>query len=73
MQQLQEIAGNRIEWVPMDEGGFTTLLLITGCDKQCLEETQYRETGWRIISIKNSKIPPDKILSLLTDEGKTHD
>ena len=73
MRKLQEIAGDRIEWVPMDEGGFTTLLLITGCDKQCLEEVQYEETGRRIISIKNDKIPPEKILSLLTDEGENHD
>ena len=68
--EIQGVAGNRIEWVPADEGGFSTLLLVCGCDKQCVEMAEYEETGHRVITVKDKQKTPTEILSLILQEGE---
>jgi hypothetical protein len=67
VQKIQEAAGDRIEWVSADEGGVTTWLLVSGCDKQCAEMAEYEETGCRVICIKDDDRPPSEILSTLLE------
>jgi hypothetical protein len=69
VREIQEAAGNRIEWVSLDEGGFSALLLVSGCDKQCAEMAQYEETGCRVISVKDTGMTTAEILSRLLEEG----
>ena len=67
VRAVQEEAGDRIAWVPLDEGGFSTLLLVSGCDKQCVEMAEYRESGCRIVRIKDDYGTPSQILSHLLE------
>jgi hypothetical protein len=67
VREIQKAAGSRIEWVSLDEGGFATVLLVSGCDKQCVEMAEYEESGCRIIRIKDTCITPSEILSLLLE------
>jgi len=67
VREIQEAAGNRVEWVPTDEGGFSTVLLVCGCDKQCVEMAEYEETGCRLIRIKDSERDPTEILASLLE------
>jgi hypothetical protein len=67
VQAIQKAAGDRIEWVSLDEGGFAALLLVSGCDKQCVEMAEYEESGCRIIRIKDPCITPSEILSHLLE------
>ena len=67
VREIQEAAGDRIAWVSLDEGGFTTLLLVSGCDKQCVEMAEYEDRGCRIIRIKDSCSTPSQILSHLLE------
>jgi hypothetical protein len=71
VRKIQEAAENRIEWVSLDEGGFTKILLICGCDKGCVEMAEYEETGHRVITIKDEQKTPTEVLSLIEQEGDT--
>lgn len=67
VRAIQEAAGDRIAWVSLDEGGFTTVMLVCGCDKQCVEMAEYEVSGCRIIRIKDSGSTPSEILSHLLE------
>ena len=71
VREVQETAGDLVEWVPLDEGGFHTILLVCGCDKQCVEMAEYGEPGHRVITIKDKQKTPKEILSLILQEGDT--
>ena len=71
LQEVQEAAGNRFEWVPAADGGFTTVLLICGCDKRCAEMPEYEESGHRVITVKDGDKVPTEIISLILQEGDT--
>ncbi len=70
VRALREAAGNRIEWVPADEGGFTTLLLVSGCDKRCAKMAEYQGSVHRVITVKDNRKTPAEILSHLLEGGK---
>jgi hypothetical protein len=69
VRQIREAAGDRIDWVPLDEGGFNTILLVCGCDKQCVEMAEYEETGHRVVRVKDTQEAPTTILSSLLAGG----
>jgi hypothetical protein len=70
VREIQKTAGRRIEWVPLDAGGFTAILLVCGCDKQCVEMAEYEETRHRVITIKDKQKTPTEILSMILQEGE---
>jgi len=67
VHQIRKAAGNRIEWVSLDAGDFSTLVVVCGCDKQCVEMAEYEGTGCRLIRIKDDRRPPSEILSYLLE------
>lgn len=69
VREIQEAAGNRVEWVSLDEKGFSSLLLVSGCDKQCAEMAEYEKSGCRVVSVKDTGVSPTRILSQLLEEG----
>ena len=68
VRRIQAAAGDRIEWVSPDEVGFTTIMLVCGCDKQCVKMAEYEERGCRIVRVRDSCRAPSEILSLLLEE-----
>ena len=67
VRAIQEAAGDRIEWIPLDEGGFTTVMLVCGCDTQCVEMAEYVVRGCRIVRVKDGSGTPSQILSHLLE------
>jgi len=72
VRRVQEAAGDRIEWVSPEAGGFKTLMIVTGCEKECVEQGEFQDAGWRIVSIRDDRGPPEEVISLLlgTEEGE---
>ncbi len=68
VQRIQAAAGNRMEWVSIEEGDFDTLLIVNGCDKQCVLSEEYDKAGWRVLSLKDDGKGPEEILSMLLEE-----
>ena len=69
VREIQEKAAKRVEWVPLDEEGFTVILLVSGCDKQCVYMAEYDQSPYRVIAVKDQKKTPTEILSLILQEG----
>jgi len=68
--KIQEAADDRIEWVFFDPAGVAALLLVSGCDRQCVETAQFERGAYRVIRIKDSDGHPSEILSVLLGEGE---
>ncbi len=68
VKQIQMTAGNQIEWVLFDQGGFKDLLIIHGCDTACIDPEPFIKEGIRVISLNNNEKSPEEILSILLKE-----
>ena len=73
VQKIREAAGDRVEWVHVDEGKISALLIINGCERQCIQKEAYRQAADRVVSIRNDERPPEEILSILMEEGSRHE
>lgn len=69
VRAIQQAAGTRIEWALIDEGGFTTIMLVSGCDKQCVEMAEYEARGHRVIRIRDNHRAPKAVLASLLEEA----
>lgn len=68
VRAIEQAAGGRIEWVSPDAGGFASLLVVSGCDKECAEMAEYEVAGCRVIRVKDDHRAPTEILSLLLED-----
>ena len=73
VRRTQKAAGGQIEWVHVEAGGFDTVVVVTGCDKACVEGIEYEEKGLRVVRIRGTDLLPEEVVSLLLDEGRSHD
>ncbi len=69
VRQLQRAAGDRIEWFRFDEEGLEGLLLVHGCDSECIETTPWIDISLPLISIRNDTKPPDEIVTIILKKG----
>jgi len=74
--RLREAARGRIDWAAFEEGGYSVLLIASGCDRRCAEEAvagraaggyDRRAAGMRIVSVRDAKKSPKEIVPLLLD------
>ncbi len=70
VREIQEAAGGAVEWVSLGAEGFSTILLIGGCDKQCVDMAEYETIGYRVVRIKDTQQAPTTILSSLLAGGE---
>lgn len=73
LRRVQVRAGGRIEWVRFDGGGYDTLVIVTGCDKACVEGVEYEKAGCRVVRVRHGMASPEELVSLLLEEGESHD
>lgn len=68
-RKIQKAAGDRIDWVGLEEGGFRAVLVISGCETACPEEDLAAAGVPGIISVRDDGRDPSEIVqSLLSEE-----
>ena len=71
VEKVRKISGGRIEWVSHKAEGFTTLLIVHGCDRQCVLQETDRPAGIRIVSTRNDQRTPEELVSLILKQGES--
>jgi len=69
VRKIRAAAGDGVQWVPFDAGGFSALLIVNGCDKQCADCDPAETEGIRRVCIRDDLGSPTDILSMLLAEG----
>ena len=69
-QEIQNAAGDLIEWVTLDDPGFECVLVISGCDTSCPAEKMVTGARRRIVIIRDDKSDPAEIVQRLISEVK---
>ena len=71
-EAVKDRAGDRIDWVSLDESGYEAVLLIDGCETACTAEKM--ETGElaikgpvRVVSLKSDSLDPAVIVEKLLE------
>jgi len=67
--RIRIAAGDFIEWVGLDDRDFEVVLVISGCETACPEES-IGLTPARIVTVRNDKKDPGEIAQHLLTEAK---
>ncbi len=67
-REIQNTAGDLIEWVTLDDPDFESVLVISGCDTACPTQNMVLETVRRIVTIYDDKCDPLEIVQNLLNE-----
>jgi hypothetical protein len=62
-QRIRDAAPGAVQWVALDEGGFSTVLIISGCETACPERTV--DLKLHRISIRDDQQDPGAIMQNL--------
>lgn len=62
--RIRAAAKDSIEWVTLDDPDFDAILIISGCDTACPEQSIDSSTG-RIVSIRDDKSDPQEVVETL--------
>ncbi len=66
VRAIQEAGGDRLQWVPLDAEKYSILVIISGCDRECIQEEMFNRAGGRaVISVRDNSRPPEEIVSLI--------
>jgi hypothetical protein len=68
-KQIQDAAGDLIEWVTLDDRDLETVLVICGCDTSCPVENMVQPARLRIVSIRDNERDPAEIVHSLLSEA----
>jgi hypothetical protein len=67
--RIRTAAGDIIEWVTLDDRDFEAVLVISGCETACPEES-IDVTPARIVKVSDNKRDPGEIAQHLLSEAK---
>jgi hypothetical protein len=70
-KEIQNAAGDLIEWVTLDNRDLETVLVICGCDTACPMENMVLTASRKIVSIRDNKRNAAEIVQSLLSEGKS--
>ncbi len=66
VRAIQEAGGDRIQWVPLEAENYSIIVIISGCDRECIEKEMLNRVGGKtVISVRDNKRPPEEILALI--------
>lgn len=69
-ERIKQAAGEGIQWVRPDSGGFDALLLICGCEKACPLEEMPRTN--KMVLIKHDQAAPENVVARLKGKEVAH-
>ena len=67
-REIQNTAGDLIEWVTLDDPDFVSVLVISGCDTACPAQNMVLKACRRIVTIGDDKCDPSEIVQNLLSE-----
>ena len=70
-KDIENAAGDLLEWVTVDDPDFETVLVISGCDTACPAENMTLAPYRRIVSVRDNKRDPAEVVQSLLSEGKS--
>ena len=70
-ESIKQAAGDDIQWVRPDSGGYKALLLICGCAKACPLEEMPRTN--KLVLIKHDQAAPQEVLARIKEKEVAHD
>ncbi len=70
-REIQNAAGDLIEWVTLEDRDFESILLISGCDTECPADRIVPTARRRIVSVRDNKLDPAAIVRRLLSEVKS--
>lgn len=73
VEETQRAAGARIEWVRPDSAGVEAVLVVVGCDRQCVEGVEYEEAGLLVVRLQDGRTAPEEIVGRLLEERGLHE
>lgn len=65
---IDNAAAGRIDWRPLDEGGFEAALVINGCPQACPVVEGRIDLNYRVVSVIDDSIDPAEIVAELLNE-----
>jgi hypothetical protein len=68
-KEIQNAAGDLIEWVTLDDRNLEAVLVICGCDTACPEEKMLIEACRRIVAIRDNRRNPAEIVQSLLSKA----
>lgn len=73
VERIQRAAGARIEWVRPDSAGVEAVLIVGGCDRQCVEGIEYEKAGLRVVRLQDGRTAPETVVGRLLEERDSHE
>jgi hypothetical protein len=64
-RRIRAAAGDSVEWVTLDDPDFDAILLISGCQAACIEQTVDCSSCDRVVSVRDDGIDPGIIAQTL--------
>ncbi len=71
LERIKQVAGDDIQWVRADSGGYQALLLICGCQRACPLEEMPRTD--KLVLIKHDQAAPEKVIARIKEKEVAHD
>lgn len=73
VEGIRKVAGDRIEWVSLAEGRAEAVLVVGGCDRQCVEGVEYEKAGLRTVRLRDGRTAPEEVVGRLLEERGFHE
>ncbi len=73
VERIRRAAGERIEWVSPEGGRPEAVLVVGGCDRQCVDGVEYEKAGLRVVRIRDGRTAPEEVIGRLLEERGSHE
>lgn len=73
VEGIRRAAEGRIEWVSLEEGRAETVLVVGGCERQCVDGIEYEQAGLRVVRLRDGWMALEEIVGRLLEEREFHE
>ena len=64
-EAIQAAAAGRVEWTPLDAGGYAVALYLSACPSACVENEHPPAPGTRAVFLRDNRRPPAEVVAEL--------
>lgn len=73
VERVRGAAGDQIEWVSLEADRIEVVLVVGGCDRQCVEGVEYEKAGLRVVRLRDGRAVPEEVVGRLLEQRKFHE